>query len=463
MIRMRIHKEGEATMAQQSMKKIILSLSIAAALAVSGSAFGDGTSTEDLEARIAELEALVQQMLNQQAAPKEDDCCADAEAAAAAAEEKFNAMMAEHKAAEAEEEHKHSYKFGGYIKTDAIYSDYSAGSSSGAGRDFYIAGTVPVGPSGADGESYFDLHAKESRINFKTNHILDNGAKLGAFVEMDFLLSGQGDERVSNSFAPRLRHAFLTYNNWLFGQTWMTFFNVGALPENLDFVGPAESTIFGRQTQIRYTMGNWQFAAENPLTTITPYGGGARIVADDSRVPDLVGRYNMSGDWGAFTVAAILRQLRYDNGSGGASDTTESYGVSLSGKFNLGRDDFRWMASMGKGLGRYLGLNLVNAAVLDADGNLQTIDSWGAFASYRHLWSDQWRSNFTLGYASVDNDVALTGSSATKDASSVHVNMIYSPQPKLDFGFEVMYANREIESGNDGDLLRFQFSAKYAY
>ena len=149
-------------------------------------------------------------------------------------------MLAEHKAVEAEKEHKHSYKFGGYIKTDVIYSDYGDGSSSGAGRDFYIPGTIPVG---GVGESYLDLHAKESRINFKTNHVLDNGAKLGAFVEMDFLLSGQGDERVSNSFAPRLRHAFLTYNNWLFGQTWMTFFNVGALPDLLDFVGGAPVVI----------------------------------------------------------------------------------------------------------------------------------------------------------------------------------------------------------------------------
>ena len=232
MIRMRNHIEGEVTMSQQSMKKIILSLSIAAALAAgSGSVFADGGSTvEELEARVAELEALVQQLLTQPPAPKEVPCCADAEAAAAAAEERFNTLMAEHKAAEAEQEHKHSYAFGGYIKTDMIYSDYGSGSSSGAGRDFYIPGTIPVGPEGAQGESYLDLHAKESRINFKTNHILDNGAKLGAFIEMDFLLSGQGDERVSNSFAPRLRHAFLTYNKWLFGQTWMTFFNVGALP-----------------------------------------------------------------------------------------------------------------------------------------------------------------------------------------------------------------------------------------
>ncbi|NNK33905.1 MAG: porin, partial [Xanthomonadales bacterium] len=44
-----------------------------------------------------------------------------------------------------------------------------------------------------------------------------------------------------------------------------------------------------------------------------------------------------------------------------------------------------------------------------------------------------------------------------------HVNLIYSPVPKMDFGFEFMYADREVESGADGDLTRLQFSAKYAF
>ena len=91
------------------------------------------------------------------------------------------------------------------------------------------------------------------------------------------------------------------------------------------------------------------------------------------------------------------------------------------------------------------------------------IDSTGVFGSYRHLWSDKWRSNLTLGYLSVDNDTDLTGLNVTRHASSVHFNLIYSPQPKLDFGAELMYADREIESGADGDMTRLQFSAKYAY
>jgi len=459
-------------MAQKSLRKTLLSLSIAAVLGCSwsGSTFADGDNTEALEQRITELEALVHKLLQNQQAPVAGAATVDTAAieakAEGAAEAKVTAMLSEHEAAEAEKVHKHSFKFGGYVKLDTIYSDYGAGPSSGAGRDFYIPGTVPVGPKGADGESYLDLHAKESRINFRSTHLLDNGSKLGTFIEMDFLLAPGGDERVSNSYQPRLRHAFVTYDKWLFGQTWMTFFNVGALPENLDFVGPAESTIFGRQAMIRYTSGNWQMAIENPETTVTPYGGGGRIVADDNRVPDLVLRYNLNGDWGAFTAAGTVRQLRYEGVSGAMdiNDSTTGWGISLSGKFVFGnKDDFRWMASTGSGMGRYMGLNTANGAVIDANGELKAIDSTGVFGSYRHLWSDKWRSNFTVGYLTVDNDTDLTGMGVTKNAMSYHINAIYSPLPKLDFGIEFMYADREVESGNDGDLTRLQFSAKYAF
>jgi hypothetical protein len=449
-------------MAQKSLKKLLLSLSITAALGagMSGSALAGGDDVAALEARIAELESLVHQLMQDKPAPAPSS--ADVEAKAEqAAEAKVVAMMGEHEKATAEKVHKHSYKFGGFVKTDVMFTDYGSGSYSGAGRDFYIPGTTPVGDG--DGESYLDFHAKESRINFKTTHNLDNGAKIGTFLEMDFQLPAGGNERVSNSFAPRIRHAFVTYNKWLVGQTWMTFFNVGALPENLDFVGPAESTIFGRQPMIRYTNGPWQFALENPETTVTPYGGGGRIVTDDNNAPDAVLRYNMKGDWGTFTVAGLYRQLSYDNGST-IDDSTTSYGISVSGKFVFGnKDDFRWMASTGKGLGRYMGLNTANGAVLDENGRLHAIDSTGIFGSYRHLWNDKWRSNLTLGYLTVDNDTELTGTGVTKNASSMHFNLIYSPQPKLDFGVELLLADREIESGADGDMTRLQFSAKYAY
>jgi hypothetical protein len=453
------------------LRKSLLSLAVATALlsASAGNAMADDDKIAALEARIAELENLVQQLLqNQQQATatssEAEEQAHEAVAAQAerAAEAKVATILAEYMEAEAEEEHRHSYQFGGYVKADLIFSDYDSDSYSGAGRDWFIAAVTPVGDG--PGEMYTDFHVKESRINFRSTHNLDNGARLGTFLEMDFQLPSQGDERISNSYNPRLRHAFATYNNWLFGQTWMTFYNVGAIPENLDFVGPTESTIFGRQAQVRYTRGPWQFALENPETTITPYGGGGRIVADDNLAPDLVMRYDLKRDWGHFTATGMLRQLAYDNAAASIDDSTTSFGISLSGKFMLDSgDDFRWMASTGSGLGRYLGLNIANGAVLDENGRLHAIDSTGVYASYRHLWNNKWRSNLTYSWVNIDNDTSLTGMDVTKTANSYHLNLIYSPQPKLDFGAELLWADREVESGADGNLTRLQFSAKYAY
>jgi hypothetical protein len=414
-----------------------------------------------LEARVAELEALVHELLHDHGPAIDADAVEDK--AEKAAEARTTEILEAHHEEEDEMARRHSYKFGGYVKADVLFSTFGDGSVApdNAGRDFYLPSSIPVG---MDGDSYLDFHAKESRVNFASSHILEDDVRLGTFVEIDFLMSDTGDERISNSFQPRLRHAFLTYNDWLFGQTWMTFFNVAALPESLDFIGPSESTIFGRQVQVRYSRGPWQFSLENPETTLTPYGGGDRIVADDSHVPDFVARYNLDGERSDITVAALLRELRYEDPASGLEDATGGFAISVSGVVKVGpRDEFRWMASAGRGLGRYIALNTSNGAVLDAAGHLHAIDSAGVFGSYRHFWSERWRSNLTLGYLSVDNDIALTGPGVTRKAGSVHLNLIYSPQPRLDLGVEFLRADRELESGADGDLTRLQFSAKYAY
>ena len=72
--------------------------------------------------------------------------------------------------------------------------------------------------------------------------------------------------------------------------------DVGALPETVDFIGVTDATIFDRQPLVKYTNDAWEFALENPETTVTPNGGGGRIVADDNNVPDFVARYMSKQD-----------------------------------------------------------------------------------------------------------------------------------------------------------------------
>ena len=425
-----------------NMSKLGIGLAI---FALSATSHAQSAEVAALEARVAELEAIIKQLVDDKATPTP----APAPAPAAAPAKVDSGSTS-------------TYKFGGYIRLDAKLSDYSAGdlAPGSAGTQFYIPGTIPVGDGEGEGPD-LNVDGKASRINFSSNHALDSGDKLSTFLELDFYLSPGGNERVSNSYNPRLRHAFIKYNDWLFGQTWSTFQDVAVLPETMDFIGVPDGTTFMRQAMIRYTNGNWEFALENPETTLTPNGGGARIVSDDGSMPDLIARYTFPLDGGHIKVAGMARQLDYD--IGGVSDSESSLSLSLSGKHAIGDDDIRWMVTTGSGVGRYLGLNTGNGAVIDAAGNLEAIDQTGWFIAYRHVWNKKWRSSFMYSALSIDNDTALTGTGVTKDVYSANVNLVYQPVPKLTLGGEVMFAEREIESGLDGDMTRFIFSAKYAF
>ncbi|MFP3352083.1 DcaP family trimeric outer membrane transporter [Pseudoalteromonas sp. SIMBA_153] len=355
------------------------------------------------------------------------------------------------------------FTYGGYIKLDAMWSDYSAGAPAGSsvGRDFYVPSTLTVG-SDDSSDAVFDMHARESRFNFGTATLLDNGKTVKTKIELDFLASAPGgNERVSNSYSPRIRHAFISYDGWLFGQTWSNFQNVGALPEALDFVGPAEGTVFVRQSQIKYTTGAWSFSLENPESTITTAGGGM-AVTDDASLPDFTARYTHKADWGNFVVAALARQLTYKVGGVDADET--SFGVSASGMVKFGQDNLKFMLTQGKGLGRYVGLNVARGAVLNGD-DLDAIDSTSGFIAYQHKWNSHWRSTFLYSFLSADNDenlLAMYGD-PTESSQSYSANILYSPVKRLTFGAEFKHAERELESGVDGDLDRLQFSVKYAF
>jgi hypothetical protein len=355
-----------------------------------------------------------------------------------------------------------SLKVGGFVKLDVISSGYENSdlSAGNLGRDYYLPSSIPV--STASNESRdIDFHAKSSRINFEIASQI-NDKRVAGFFEWDFMTT-TGDERVTNAYSPQLRHAYFTYDNWLFGQTWSTFQNAGALPEALDYIGPSEGTVFVRQAQVRYTMGPWQFSVENPETTVTEYGQNNRVVTDDATLPDLVARYNLNADWGNLVFAGLLRDLNYEEGAA-IDDNEIGFGVSVSGKIKVGsRDDLRFMVTGGSGIGRYIGLNTFNDAALNTDGNLEAIDGLAAFVAYRHVWTDQLRSSFYYSALQADHDTALVSSAVTKRVHSLHANLLYSPVTKVTVGVEVMHAERELENNSDGSMNRIQFSAKYDF
>ena len=421
-----------------------------------------------LEARIAQLEAQLNALKSevvaartQQAAQQQDIIRLETRPAAPVPVQQAAAPAAPGEGFRIGD---HTVKFGGFVKVDAYATRYSGGDpvNGDALREFHIPGSIPIG--GADEDTATDFNARQTRFWLTTDGMV-GGHKIGTRMEMDFqTLPGAGDQRTTSPANPALRRAFITIDNWLIGQEWTNFQNTAVLPESADFIGAAEGTVFARQVQVRYTRGPFSVSVENPETTVTPFGGGARIIADDNSIPDFTARYAVSRPWGDFQFAGLLRQLKYQNPATNIDSTATGWGLSASTKIKVGaKDDLRLMVTGGEGIGRYVGLNFSNDAVLNGSGDLDAIGVVAGFAAYRHVWAPGWRSSLIWSAQKVDNDTGFTGLAANRSAQSFHANLIWSPVTAFDVGAELMFADREIETGASGDMTRLILFAKYGF
>lgn len=310
--------------------------------------------------------------------------------------------------------------FGGYIKADVRHISGDVGSP--VTNDEYWIGHAAVVPD----HSATDFSVNETRFNAKYVH-----GDVTGFIEMDFY-GGGGNEIISNSSNPRLRHAFIKYKNILVGQTWTTFMNTSALAESADFGGPLNASAFIRQGQIRYTNGGLQLALENPYSD--------KGDATEDSVPDVIAKYTFKGDWGNVSVSGVARQL---NTAGG--DTESAFGYGIAGRIKtVGKDDFRFQVHAGD-TGRYVGV----VAARDLVGE-EVEETTSYMVAYRHFWNDDMRS--TVFYGSTDADKADT------KRNHMAVNLFKNYTKQLSFGVEVgQFEMDEVSK----DSTYVQLSAKY--
>ena len=302
-----------------------------------------------------------------------------------------------------------SITFGGYIKADVRYVDGNIAASN----YWYGSGAVLE-----ESASNINLSVNETRFNTKYVH----GDVMG-FIEMDFYgdaVKGGGNEIISNSSNPRLRHAFIKYKDVLVGQTWTTFQNTSSLAEAADFGGPLVASAFIRQGQVRYTVGGLQLAIENPES----FGGQS----GNDKVPDFIAKYTFKGDWGNVSVSGLARQL---NTTGGNTESAVGFGVAGRIK-TFGKDDVRFQVHGGE-VGRYVGV----AATVDvADGKAEETTAY--LVAYRHFWTDDLRS--TVAYANSEADT--TGLESTQWS----VNLMKNLTKQLSVGVEVGNYSRDDQN-----------------
>jgi len=358
---------------------------------------------------------------------------------------------------------------GGRIKVDAVYNSRTGGGSSNSNRGdlSFAPGAIPLDRSGK--QDQFNFSARETRL-WATAQVPTENATLGAYVEMDFFSSDDsGNEKVSNSYVPRVRHAYVNYGDFSAGQTWSTFMNVSAFPDMNDTGGPA-GIINIRQPMLRYQhdggWGRFYLALEQPESTLTT-SAGDRVATDDEQYPDMVGKLEFSGDWGTWSLAGLVRQVRIDMGTGN-SDTSWGGGISTSGRINtMGTDNLRFALTYGNAVGRYLSLNGFDDGILSAGNDIDLTSMFGAYVSYQHWWTEHLRSNLTLGYARADNDLNLLPTVATveinKSMFSSHLNLLWNLTSAATIGVEWIHGERWLEDGREGALDRIQFTSMFRF
>lgn len=354
-------------------------------------------------------------------------------------------------------------EFGGYAKLDFTYD-----LDQGMGDTVNINGLTP----GAKDGGGFRAHARQSRFWFKTSTDTAQGP-VNTHLEFDFF-GGGGNQVFSNSYNPRLRHAYGTWNGFLAGQTWTNFMPIEFYPNTLDFQGPT-GLPFIRQAQLRYTMPvndqltisasleNSEFSGHDfnndPVgeTSASAASGRGGFNAEMDELPDFTVAALYKGDGFGFKAAGLLRQLNTPNDT----DDDIGWGINLSGSADLWQGG-KLVASgtYGDGVGRYIIDGGGEDGFVDAAGNLHTIESWGAAAQVSHDFTDQVSAALAYSYYSVEDSFIGT---RTDNLSIVHASLFYKPNKKVLIGAEVIYGERELADGRDEDATRLQTSFQFNF
>lgn len=335
------------------------------------------------------------------------------------------------------------FKVGGYVKADVIH-DFNPIASP----DFFDVSKIPT--DGSKGQTTH-FNVKETRLLADVR----TPSKIGevrAYFEGDFY---------GTSGAFRIRHAFVEINQkWLVGQYWSNFMDEDIIPNTLDFEKPG-AYAFARHGMVRYkarlsTRSYLSLSIEEPSSNaVAPTAAGAF----ESPLPDFTARYRYFGKWGHVQLSAFAALLNYRY-SNGEVDGLGLYGFNLSGRVNVGKQDYligQLVGGPGSGRGRG-GLS----AAPDASQNLQALDDIGYTLGFCHYWSPSLSSLFVFNSGGVNNTAGQSSGSLHR-VTYAAANLIWQFAPNTIAGLEYLYGQRVDKSDASGQANRIQFSVKHSF
>ena len=279
--------------------------------------------------------------------------------------------------------------------------------------------------------------------------------KLGGKVEVDF---ASADNDKSENL--RIRHAYLTLNNWLFGQTTSNFLSNHA-PEMIDFA----TNIGGgtaRVPQVRY---NYKLAPTTQLFVSAEEGNSSATDSDVTyRAPVLTAKVTQGFAEGKGSASARALVEHYK--SEAANDDKTGWGVAAGANYQVS-EPLKVSADVSyvQGNSNYLYGN--NTAFVVDGNSIEQNETISVQVGATYKFSPKLRSTLAYGALFADDGTDYARANATADQNEkvqqAWINFIYSPVKPVDLGIEYLNGERKNFAGEKISDDRVGFMARYSF
>ena len=306
----------------------------------------------------------------------------------------------------------------------------------------------------SDGKTKDKLRAtaKTTRLGLDFNTNVGGDNKLGGKVEVDFA----GSTTDSNG-ALRIRHAYLTYNNWLFGQTTSNFLSNHA-PEMIDFATNVGGGTAARIPQVRY---GFNLAPATKLFISAEEGDSSGKNIKYS-VPNLTAKLTQGFADGKGSVSARALVENYKS----ADDSDTAWGLAAGVNYQV-MDPLKISADVSyvDGNSNYLYGSNSAYVVNTSNGKIAQNEAFGVQVGGTYKFNEKLRSTLAYGalFADDGTDYARINDAANEEVYQAWINFIYSPVKPLDLGVEYINGKRDTFAGNSYKDNRVGLMAKYSF
>ncbi len=343
----------------------------------------------------------------------------------------------------------------GFIRADMLH-DFK-GQPTGKFSNLHtqpLDSTDPV-----ENKTAFTAAVTRVGVDFKTPTAIGD---VGGKIEGDFWGNGG-----TGAATFRIRHAYLTTGNWLFGQTWSPFAGQEYAAETVDFNGVSGSSI-RRATQIRYT---------HPIDAATSLTvAGEEDSSADSRFPALTARleHKLADNQGAVALRGMLHEKRgiatiTEDGktrNTGREKEKTGYGAAIGAWYQLSPADKltgQFFHVKGDGSFNY---GTGSGFSVNADtGNVYFDEYNSAQLGLTHSFNPKMRSTVALSWVDFkdSSQFATANPAANKQLKQASLNLFYKPASSVDLGGEYTYGNREVFNGDEGKQSHVNLMARYSF